>query len=83
MKMNKSVISINPEVMSGEPVFMGTRVPIKTLMDYLIEDGNYEDFLIGFPHINREMVIEVLKELTRRGIPKPKRPKITNYETAA
>ena len=83
MKMNKSVIAINPEVMSGEPVFIGTRVPIKTLMDYLIEDGNYEDFLIGFPHISREMVIEVLKELTQRGIPKPNRPKITNYETAA
>jgi uncharacterized protein (DUF433 family) len=83
MKTNKSVISINPEVMSGEPVFMGTRVPIKTLMDYLIEDGNYEDFLIGFPHISREMVIQALKELTQRGIPKPKRPKIINYETAA
>ncbi|MCU0471435.1 MAG: DUF433 domain-containing protein [Arcicella sp.] len=83
MKANNSVISINPEIMSGEPVFKGTRVPIKTLMDYLIEDGNYEDFLIGFPHISREMVIEVLKELTQRGIPKPKRPKIANYETAA
>ena len=59
--MKTSVISVNPEIMSGEPVFTGTRVPIKTLMDYLIEDGNYEDFLIGFPHITREMVVEALK----------------------
>ena len=81
--MKASVISVNPEIMSGEPVFIGTRVPVKTLMDYLIEDGNYEDFLIGFPHITREMVIEALKELTQRGIPRAKRPKIMSYETAA
>ena len=81
--MKTSVISLNPEIMSGEPVFVGTRVPIKTLMDYLIEDGNYEDFLIGFPQVTREMVIEALKELTQRGIPRAKRPKMTPYETAA
>ena len=64
--MKTSVISVNPEIMSGEPVFIGTRVPIKTLMDYLIEDGNYEDFLIGFPHITREMVVEALKVKSQR-----------------
>ena len=64
--MKTSVISVNPEIMSGEPVFIGTRVPIKTLLDYLIEDGNYEDFLIGFPHITREMVVEALKDKSLR-----------------
>ena len=42
-------INIDPEIMSGEPVFRGTRVTIKTLFDYL-EEGDISDFLENFPY---------------------------------
>ena len=43
-----SVVSISPEVMSGAPVFSGTRVPIKTLLDYLKSGESINDFLYLF-----------------------------------
>ena len=70
--MKTSKILIDPEIMSGEPVFRGTRITIQTLFDYL-EDGDIGDFLENFPYISREMVNEVLKEVSHRGIPKPKK----------
>lgn len=70
--MRTSTILIDPETMSGEPVFRGTRVTIQTLFDYL-EDGDIGDFLRNFPYISREMVTEVLREVSHRGIPKHKK----------
>ncbi len=58
--MKNSAINIDPEIMSGEPVFRGTRVTIQTLFDYL-EGGDISDLLRNFPHITREMVTDVLK----------------------
>jgi uncharacterized protein (DUF433 family) len=75
--MKNSSINIDPEIMSGEPVFRGTRVTIKTVFDYL-EEGDIGDFLENFPYITREMVTDVLKEVANRGIPKNKK-----YATAA
>ncbi len=75
--MKTSTILIDPEIMSGEPVFRGTRVTIQTLFDYL-EEGDISDFLRNFPYITREMVTDVLKEVAHRGIPKHKK-----YATAA
>jgi uncharacterized protein (DUF433 family) len=75
--MKTSTILIDPETMSGEPVFRGTRVTIQTLFDYL-EEGDISDFLRNFPYITREMVTDVLKEVANRGIPKHKK-----YATAA
>jgi uncharacterized protein (DUF433 family) len=51
------VISRSPEVMSGAPVFAGTRVPVETLIDYLAEGHPLEDFLDDFPTVSREQAI--------------------------
>ncbi len=75
--MKNSAINIDPEIMSGEPVFNGTRVTIKTLFDYP-EEGDIGVFFKNFPYITREMVTNVLKEVANRGIPKHKK-----YATAA
>ena len=57
--MNR-VISISPEIQSGEPVFSGTRVPVKNLFDYLKGGDSIDEFLEGFPSVSREQVIELL-----------------------
>lgn len=52
--MNDKVISISKDVMGGTPVFAGTRVPIKTLLDYLEAGDSIDEFLDGFPTVSRE-----------------------------
>jgi uncharacterized protein (DUF433 family) len=59
--MKTGVIEINPDKVSGVPVFAGTRVPIKNLFDYLEGGDSLEDFLEGFPPVTREQAIEVLQ----------------------
>jgi uncharacterized protein (DUF433 family) len=54
--MGSSVVSLSPEVMGGTPVFAGTRVPIQTLMDFLIAGDSIDDFLEGFPTVTRNQV---------------------------
>lgn len=56
------IINIDPEIMSGAPVFSGTRVTINTLFDYLESGKSLEDFLEGFPSVKREQVISLLKQ---------------------
>ena len=50
----KQVVSRNPEVLSGELVFSGTRVPVQTLIDYLKAGETLDRFLEGFPTVTRE-----------------------------
>jgi uncharacterized protein (DUF433 family) len=64
--MRKPVISRNPEVMGGTAVFSGTRVPVQTLLDYLESGESIDDFLAGFPSVNREQVIEFLEQAKDR-----------------
>ena len=59
--MKSPVIEINPDKVSGAPVFAGTRVPIKNLFDYLEGGDSLEDFLEGFPPVTREQAITVLE----------------------
>jgi uncharacterized protein (DUF433 family) len=60
--MNKlSPINIDPEIMSGAPVFRGTRVTVQTLFDYLENGHPLEDFLGGFPTVTKEQVLDVLE----------------------
>jgi len=47
--------------MGGTPVFVGTRVPIQTLLDYLEAGETIDDFLDGFPSVSREQVISFLE----------------------
>ena len=60
--MNKRIITSSPDVMSGAPVFAGTRVPVQTLLDYLKGGDSIDDFLEGFPTVAREQVIAFLEE---------------------
>ncbi len=48
--------------MHGTPVFRGTRVPVKTLFEYLENGESLDDFLEGFPAVTRELAIQVLEE---------------------
>ncbi len=57
-----SVVSHDPKVLGGEPVFAGTRVPVKSLFDHLEAGDSIEEFLEGFPSVRREQVIAVLQE---------------------
>ena len=55
--MQQPVVSRNPDVMGGTPVFAGTRVPVQTLLDYLEAGDSIDEFLEGFPSVTREQVI--------------------------
>jgi uncharacterized protein (DUF433 family) len=59
------IVQISPEVMSGEPVFAGTRVPVRNLLDYLENGDSIEDFLENFPSVTREQAIAFLEEAGR------------------
>ena len=58
----QEAITRDPEVMHGVPVFRGTRVPVKTLFDYLENGESIDDFLEGFPTVSRQLAIQVLEE---------------------
>lgn len=58
----EEVVTSDPEIMHGTPVFRGTRVPIQTLFDYLEGGDSLDDFLEGFPTVKRELAIQVLEE---------------------
>ena len=59
--MNQEIV-IDPEILGGEPVFAGTRVPVRGLFDHLEGGESIEDFLEGFPSVKREQVIAVLEK---------------------
>jgi uncharacterized protein (DUF433 family) len=64
--MQQPVISRNPDVMGGAPVFAGTRVPVQTLLDYLEAGDSIDEFLDGFPSVTREQVIAFLEQAKDR-----------------
>ena len=64
--MTQPVVSRDPEVMGGAPVFAGTRVPVQTLLDYLEAGETIDDFLAGFPSVTRKHVIAFLEEAKDR-----------------
>ena len=51
----------DPEIMGGTPVFVGTRVPVQTLLDYLEAGDPMDDFLEDFPSVSRDQVVAVLE----------------------
>jgi len=59
--MRTKLITVDPEILSGEPVFTGTRVPVKNLIDYLSSGHTLDDFLEGFPGVKRRQAIAFLK----------------------
>ena len=59
----QTVISRSPDIMSGAPVFAGTRVPVQSLLDYLAGGHPLEEFLEDFPTVRREQALELLQKL--------------------
>ncbi len=51
----------DPAIMGGMPVFVGTRVPARTLFDYLADDCTLDEFLANFPTVRREQAIQLLE----------------------
>ena len=58
--MDKPVVTSSPDVLSGTPVFAGTRVPVHTLIECLSAGDSIDEFLEGFPSVTREQVLEFL-----------------------
>jgi uncharacterized protein (DUF433 family) len=61
MTANKDVIVRDPEILGGTPVFRGTRVPFKNLLDYLEGGHTLDEFLDEFPTVTREAAIAALE----------------------
>ena len=57
----EKLINVDMEILGGTPVFMGTRVPVKNLFDYLEEGEPVSEFLEDFPSVKREQVNEILR----------------------
>ncbi len=61
-------IHSDPEIMSGVPVFCGTRVPVQTLFDYLADGCSVPEFLENFPTVSHDQVMQVLEVASSRVI---------------
>lgn len=57
----KPPITVDPEIMSGQPVFAGTRVPVETLLGYLADGNTLDEFLDDFPTVTRADAVSVLQ----------------------
>ncbi|MGB3191293.1 MAG: DUF433 domain-containing protein [Limnoraphis sp.] len=55
------VIQTDPDILGGTPVFVGTRVPMKTLLDYLQAGDSLDEFLDHFPSVRRSQAIAALE----------------------
>ena len=64
MSTRPAVVHIDPEILGGTPVFVGTRVPAKTIFDYLEAGDPLDEFLADFPSVSREQAVAAL-ELAR------------------
>ena len=59
-EVETQIISRSPDIMSGTPVFAGTRVPVQTIIDYLAGGHPLDEFLDDFPTVRREQALELL-----------------------
>ena len=57
----RDLITVDPEILGGTPVFAGTRVPVRTLFDYLEDDYTLAEFLECFPTVTRDMAMQMLE----------------------
>jgi uncharacterized protein (DUF433 family) len=70
-----SVVHSDPEILGGTPVFVGTRVPVKNLLDYLTAGDSLDQFVDDFPSVRREQavaVLEVARDLLTAGAHPPR-----------
>ena len=62
MVRSKTVIHRDPDILGGTTVFVGTRVPLQTLLDYLKADRPLADFLDDYPTVTHDQAIAVLEQ---------------------
>lgn len=60
--MTGLLVSTSPDIMGGTPVFMGTRVPVLSLVDFLTAGDTIDVFLDAFPSVKRTQVVEFLEK---------------------
>lgn len=56
------VFHTDPGILSGAPVFVGTRVPVRALLDYIEEGSSIDEFLLDFPGVSREQAVAFLEQ---------------------
>jgi uncharacterized protein (DUF433 family) len=71
MKTRQSQVQVDPEILSGTPVFRGTRVPVQSLFDYLEAGDSLDVFLTQFPSVHRAQAVAVLEEARDRVLSAP------------
>jgi len=61
MATSVTVVHSDPEILGGTPVFVGTRVPFRNLIDYLARNHSLDEFLEAFPTVSREQAVAALE----------------------
>ena len=61
----KQIVHSDPEILGGTPVFVGTRVPVRILLDYLEGGEPLEEFLDNYPSVSREQAVAFIEEASR------------------
>jgi uncharacterized protein (DUF433 family) len=61
----KQIVHSDPEILGGTPVFVGTRVPVQALLDFLEGGDTIEEFLDNYPGVSREQAVAFLEEAGR------------------
>ena len=64
----KEIVHSDPEIMGGTPVFVGTRVPVRILLDYLEGGDPLEEFLENYPSVSREQSVAFIEEAGRAAL---------------
>ena len=62
--MTDKLINRDPQILGGTPVFAGTRVPVRILMEHLEADDRLDDFLEDYPTVSREQAVALLERAT-------------------
>jgi uncharacterized protein (DUF433 family) len=57
----QEIVWVDPDRLSGEPCFKGTRVPVQALIDHIEGNSTLDDFLEGFPSVSREQAIQFIE----------------------
>jgi uncharacterized protein (DUF433 family) len=61
MPATSTLVHCDPDILGGTPVFVGTRVPVRTLLDYLEAGDSLNEFLEDFPSVTREQAVATLQ----------------------
>lgn len=64
----REIVHSDPEILGGTPVFVGTRVPVRILLDYLEGGEPLEEFLDNYPSVTREQAVSFLEEASRAAL---------------